>query len=127
MTLPTHEETATWDDHTYFDFEAVNASSLKELVKSPKQYVHRKAHPKPKTLNMVLGSAQAARSSPRASRRLPELSPRRQAGTRCSLSCSDTRAPRSSARLSGRASSAPARRSSTCCTTARSTVSSSST
>lgn len=57
MTLPTHEETATWTDAEYFAFEAVNASSLKELVKSPKQYVHRKAHPKPKTLNMVLGSA----------------------------------------------------------------------
>jgi len=56
-TLPTPEECATWTDAEYFAYDAVNASALKELVKSPKLYQHSLTTQKPPTLNMVLGSA----------------------------------------------------------------------
>ena len=56
-TLPTPEECATWTDAEYFAYDAVNASALKELVKSPKLYQHSLSVKKPPTLNMVLGSA----------------------------------------------------------------------
>jgi len=57
MTMPTPEETATWSDADYFAYDAVNASSLKELAKSPLQYQLSKTTSKPPTINMVLGSA----------------------------------------------------------------------
>ena len=56
-TLPTPEECATWTDEDYFAYDAVNASALKELVKSPKLYQHSLSVKKPPTINMVLGSA----------------------------------------------------------------------
>ena len=57
MNMPTPEDTLNWSDAEYFAFEAMNATSLKQLLKSPRQYQHHLRNPKPKTLNMVLGSA----------------------------------------------------------------------
>ena len=57
MNMPTPEDTLTWTDAEYFAFDAVNATSLKQLLKSPRQYQHHLRNPKPKTINMVLGSA----------------------------------------------------------------------
>ena len=55
--MPTPEDTLTWSDAEYFAFDAVNATSLKQLLKSPREYQHHLRNPKPKTINMVLGSA----------------------------------------------------------------------
>ena len=57
MTIPTPEQTAAWTDADYFAFDAVNASSLKQLAKNPLMYKHRLLNPIPKTSSMVLGSA----------------------------------------------------------------------
>ena len=43
MSYPTKEHTALWSDAEYFAYDAVNASSLKHLVKSPQRYQHAKA------------------------------------------------------------------------------------
>jgi len=57
MSYPTKEQTALWSDAEYFAYDAVNASSLKHLVKSPQKYQWAKANPKPPTPTMTLGSA----------------------------------------------------------------------
>ena len=49
MTIPTFEQTAAWTDADYFAFDAVNASSLKQLAKNPLMYKHRLLNPIPKT------------------------------------------------------------------------------
>lgn len=56
-TIPPPEVTALWSDAEYFAFDAVNASSLKQLVKSPKRYKHSLTEVRAPTINMTLGSA----------------------------------------------------------------------
>ena len=49
------EETQKWTEAEYFAYPAVNASSLKQLLKSPKKYQHSLTHSKPPTIGMTLG------------------------------------------------------------------------